>query len=126
MRKIQYATLLFVFCSAFAYKNVKKEKCDLNENTTKKTEITSQKEQIFEGTFDGIEQGDYAYFKVKNSKEEKSFMVLNVDKTYEKISAQPEKYMGKKVRVYWIATKVDVPEAGGQIDVNKYIKSIIL
>ncbi len=130
MKKIQFgiSLFLFLFCTAFAYKNIEKSKYDLvqSERKTPKSEVFIQKEQIFEGTFTGIEQGDYAYFKVKNAKAEKSFMVIKTDKTYETISANPDKYIGKKVRVHWVATKVDVPEAGGKINVDKYIKSIIL
>ena len=143
MKKVKYGILAFVMCATFACKKAEKdtskenskeksttekpaETSKENSSETPKTEKSSQNEQVFEGTFEGIEQGDYAYFKVKNGKEEKSFMIFNTDKTYETISANPEKYIGKKVKVYWVATKEEVPEAGGKIDVEKYIKAEIL
>ena len=146
MKKVKYGILAFVMCATFACKNAEKdttkevskdnskeksttettEKVAEKPAETPKSEKSSQNEQVFEGTFQGIEQGDYAYFKVKNAKEEKSFMVFNADETYDKISASPEKFVGKKVKVSWIATKEDVPEAGGKIDVEKYIKAEIL
>ncbi len=127
MKKVQYGLLAFVMFATFGYRNAEKATVT-KENTenSPKVEVSFQKEQVFEGTFQGIEQGDYAYFKVKNAKEEKSLMVLNTDKTYEKIAANPKKFIGKKVKVYWIAAKQNIPEAGGEIDIEKYVRAVLL
>lgn len=127
MKKVKYGLLAFVMCATFAYKSAEKPTAT-KENTANspKIEASLQKEQVFEGTFQGIEQGDYAYFKVKNAKEEKSLMVLNTDKTYEKIAANPKKFIGKKVKVYWVAAKQNIPEAGGMISIEKYIKAVLV
>ena len=127
MKKIKYGMLAFVMFATFGYKSAEKTTVtNENRENSPKVEASFQKERVFEGTFQGIEQGDYAYFKVKNAKEEKSLMVLNTDKTYEKISANPKKFIGKKVKVYWIATKQNIPEAGGEIDIEKYVRAVIL
>ena len=97
MKKIKYGMLAFVMFATFGYKSAEKTTVtNENRENSPKVEASFQKERVFEGTFQGIEQGDYAYFKVKNAKEEKSLMVLNTDKTYEKISANPKKFISKK------------------------------
>ena len=127
MKKVQYGMLAFVMCATFGYRNAEKATV-ITENTesSPKVEISSQNEQVFEGTFDGIEQGDYAYFKVRGVAEDKSFMVLNADKTYKAISANPEKFIGRRVKVYWIAAKQNIPEAGGMINIEKYVRAVLL
>ena len=113
MKKYIFVILLSLLCvKGFAQKTTK----NTNQNYTI-------------GTFQGIEQGDYFYFQVKPDKagaEMKSFMVLNTDATFEKISKSPKTYIGKKVKVYWQATMQDIPEAGGKIAIEKYIKCEIL
>lgn len=79
------------------------------------------------GTFVGIEQGDYFYFQVEISQgEARSFMVLQPDKTYEEVAENVEQYIGKQVKVYWKTSKENIPEAGGEIEVDKYIKAKFL
>ncbi len=76
------------------------------------------------GTFVGIEQGDYFYFQIEISQgEARSFMVLQPDEVYEKVAEDVEQYIGKQVKVYWKTTKENIPEAGGEIEVEKYIKA---
>jgi outer membrane lipoprotein-sorting protein len=88
---------------------------------------TSANQQISIGTFVGVEQGDYFYFKMKtDSGEEKSLMVLQGDDTFDAMFENPDSYKGKKVKVTWVATKQDIPEAGGVIDIDKYIKAEII
>ncbi|MCU0445594.1 MAG: hypothetical protein MUE85_11825 [Microscillaceae bacterium] len=97
------------------------------EETEKPKEEVSDRQQVTVGTFIEIEQGDYFYFKIKpENGDEKSFMVLKGDDTYEKIAANPNKYKGTKIRVTWEAKKQNIPEAGGEIDIEEYIKGEIL
>ncbi|MDX2301371.1 MAG: hypothetical protein NW226_01170 [Microscillaceae bacterium] len=91
------------------------------------TEQADAGQEVTIGTFVGIDQGDYFYFRVKPDQgEELSLMVLQGDETYRKIEAAPDTYIGKKIKVYWMATKENLPEAGGEVDVNKYLKAEIL
>lgn len=106
-----------------------KDSTAVTTETAPKEEVannTTQQETV--GTFLGLEQGDYFYFKVKpdDGSEEKSFMVLNTDETYKQIEADPAKYKDAKVKVYWQAKKQNIPEAGGEMDIQEYIKAEIL
>jgi hypothetical protein len=97
------------------------------EETEKSKEEVSDKQQVTVGTFIEIEQGDYFYFKIKpENGDEKSLMVLKGDDTYEKIAANPDKFKGAKVKVTWEAKKQNIPEAGGEMDIEEYIKAEIL
>ena len=64
-----------------------------------------------EGTFVGIEQGDYAHFliKEKNGRDD-SFTILRPDKSVQPYLDNPGKFKGRAVKVYW--TKKFIPEAG--------------
>jgi hypothetical protein len=98
-----------------------------SETENKEKEAENPKQQIAEGKFVGIEQGDYFYFRIQpESGEEMSFMVLQDDETYQKISANPEKFKGVKVKVYWENTTENIPESGGKMEIQKYIKAEIL
>lgn len=98
-----------------------------SEESEKPKEEANSNQQVTEGTFVGIEQGDYFYFKVKpENGDEKSFMVLKGDDTYEKIAANPDKFKDAKVKVTWEAKKQNIPEAGGEMNIEEYIKAEIL
>ncbi len=104
------------------------EKENMNTDETEQPEEeVSANQQVIVGTFVGIEQGDYFYFKIKpENGDEKSFMVLKGDDTYEKIAANPKEFEGKKIKVTWEAKKQNIPEAGGEMDIEAYIKAEIL
>jgi hypothetical protein len=137
--------VIFVFLIAFTVacgggKSDKAEettKKDSSETTEKETPKTGEKEksktevsdkqQVTTGTFVEIEEGDYAHFNFKTeSGEEKSLFVLQTDDTYEKISANPKKYKGTKIKVTWETKMQDIPENGGATEIDAYIKSEIL
>lgn len=65
-----------------------------------------------EGTFVGIEQGDYAHFLIKDKKgQDDSFIILRPDKSVQPYLDDPAKLKGHKVRVHW--KEQTIPEAGG-------------
>ncbi len=65
-----------------------------------------------EGTFAGIEQGDYAHFQIKTKTgADASFIILQVDKSVQSFLDSPVKLKGRKVRVFW--KEKTIPEAGG-------------
>jgi hypothetical protein len=65
-----------------------------------------------EGTFVGIDQGDYAHFLIKNKKgQDDSFIILRPDKSVQSYLNNPTKLKGRKVRVHW--KEQTIPEAGG-------------
>lgn len=72
----------------------------------------SPKSGSTEGTFVGIEQGDYAHFLIKDKKgQDDSFIVLRPDKSVQSYLDNPAKLKGHKVRVFW--KEQTIPEAGG-------------
>ena len=72
----------------------------------------SPKTGITDGTFVGIEQGDYAHFLIKNKKgHDDSFIILRPDKSVQAYLDNPAKLKGHKVRVHW--KEQTIPEAGG-------------
>ncbi len=102
---------------------------EIEADITRKMEKseTPENQQSVSGMFTGIEQGDYFYFTIKTEAgEDMSFMVLQTDATFEAISENPEKYTNAMVKVYWETTTENIPEAGGDIEINKYIKAEIL
>jgi site-specific DNA-cytosine methylase len=116
---------------------VKKDSSDATEKETPKTEETEKPEKLKEeavgnqqvtiGTFVTIEGGDYYHFYFKpETGAEKDLFVLNGDETYQKIAANPEKYKGVKIKVTWERKKQNIPEAGGEMEIEEYIKSEIL
>src|SRR5687767_3772754 len=67
-----------------------------------------------EGTFVGIEQGDYAHFLIKDKKgKDDSFIVLRPDKSVQPYLDNPTKLKGRTVRVHW--KEETIPEAGGKM-----------
>jgi hypothetical protein len=66
-----------------------------------------------DGTFVGIEQGDYAHFQIKPTKEGQpaSFIILRPDKSVQPFLDSPATMKGRKVRVHW--KEQTIPEAGG-------------
>lgn len=56
--------------------------------------------QTSEGTFTGIEQGDYAHWKMRDRNGgDLSFFILNPDPSLEKVIDDPESFIGRKCRV---------------------------
>src|SRR5688572_27458767 len=76
-----------------------------------------------EGTFVGIEQGDYAHFQIKDKKgKDDSFIVLRPDKSVQAYLDNPTKFKGRKVRVHW--KEETIPEAGGPMKTVTKVESL--
>ena len=68
-----------------------------------------------DGTFAGIEQGDYAHFLVKDAKgKPESYFILRPDKSVQSYIDNSDKLKGRKVRVHWEERNENIPEAGGK------------
>jgi len=81
----------------------------LHANTT--SELT--------GTFQGIEQGDYAYFKLHtDAGADESLMILQTDAAIDDFVEHADSLVGTRVKVRIEDRKQDIPEAGGEIDVR--------
>ena len=68
-----------------------------------------------DGTFAGIEQGDYAHFLVKTARgKQESYFVLRPDKSVQAYLDNPVKLKGRRIRVRWEERNENIPEAGGK------------
>lgn len=75
--------------------------------------------QLAEGVFTGIEQGDYAHFKLRESDgTERSFFILQTDAAIERVLADPQEYEGRNCRVRWERRSENIPEAGGPMEID--------
>ena len=78
--------------------------------------------QTTQGLFLGIEQGDYAHWKIRRqSGKEASFFILQPDDSVRQALAKPQDYTGKNCRVHWKKTTEDIPEAGGKQAVKQIV-----
>ena len=68
-----------------------------------------------DGTFAGIDQGDYAHFLLKDTKgKPESYFILRPHKSVQSYLDNPSKLKGRRVRVFWEERNEDIPEAGGK------------
>lgn len=77
--------------------------------------------QPLEGTFVGIEQGDYAHWNMRVKGEDVSLFILRPDASVEKVLEKPEAYAGKKCRVTVRKSTENIPEAGGKMEVEQIL-----
>jgi hypothetical protein len=71
------------------------------------------------GTFEGIEQGDYFYLRLSGKDgEEQSFMILRSEGLLNQVANEPDRYLGKKLKVHWQEKVIHIPEAGGNQQVT--------
>jgi hypothetical protein len=72
-----------------------------------------------EGTFLGIEEGDYSHWHMKTKDGvERSFFILEATEEMQKALDKPEAFKGKACRVLWKKSFEDIPEAGGKIEIE--------
>jgi hypothetical protein len=77
---------------------------------------------VVEGTFSGIEQGDYAHWNIKTKDgEERSFFVMKADAEIEKVLENPRPHVGKACRVTWKKSMEEIPEAGGKMEIEQVV-----
>ncbi len=78
--------------------------------------------QTIEGTFVGVEQGDYAHWNMRvKGGDEASFFILSPDASVEKVLEKPEAYAGKKCRITVKKSVENIPEAGGKTEVEQVL-----
>jgi hypothetical protein len=83
---------------------------------------SSGKVQTAVGTFTSIEQGDYGHWQMTTETgKELSLFILQADSSVDKVLEKPESYAGKKCKVQWKRSKENIPEAGGDMDVDQIL-----
>lgn len=74
------------------------------------------------GVFLGIEEGDYAHWRMKDAKgEEISFFILRPEPSVETALEAPEKFVGKACKVTWKKSMENIPEAGGEMEIEQIL-----
>ncbi len=76
---------------------------------------------VVEGTFVGVEQGDYAHWNMRVKGADVSLFVLRPDASVEKVLEKPEAYAGKNCRVTVKKSMENIPEAGGKMEVEQVL-----
>jgi hypothetical protein len=72
------------------------------------------------GVFLGIEEGDYAHWRMKDAKgNELSFFILKPEPSVEAVLENPEKFVGRACQVTWTKSMEDIPEAGGKMEIEQ-------
>lgn len=78
--------------------------------------------KVTEGTFTGIEEGDYFHWNMKSKDgQQVSLFILKPDASVDKVLENPEAYVGKKCRVTWKKNTENIPEAGGKMEVEQIL-----
>ncbi|MCC5946649.1 MAG: hypothetical protein JJT94_17085 [Bernardetiaceae bacterium] len=100
---------------------------DTDPQDANEPEVPQSNEQKIAGTFVEIEQGDYFYFVINDEAgERQSFMIFQGDETFDTIDENPSAYVGKKMAVYYEITTQEIPEAGGEIEIQKYLRAELM
>ena len=74
---------------------------------------------VFEGVFEGIEEGDYAHWRVRDRKgREKSFFVLETTPAITKALDAPDRFHGRACKAIWVTRTENLPEAGGPMEID--------
>lgn len=78
--------------------------------------------QVMEGTFVGVEQGDYAHWNMRvKGGVDASYFILRPDASVEQVLEKPEAYAGKRCRVTVKKSMENIPEAGGRMEVEQVV-----
>ena len=82
----------------------------------------ADKVKTLEGTFVRIDEGDYFHWVIQPTQgEERTFFILKPDVSVDKVVEEPAAFVGKKCRITWKASKEQIPEAGGKIDIEQVL-----
>jgi hypothetical protein len=74
------------------------------------------------GVFTGIEEGDYFHWMMRpQGGEIVTFFILNTTPAIDAAIANPGQFLGKSCRVTWRSKVMNIPEAGGNIDITEIL-----
>jgi len=78
------------------------------------------------GTFQSLEFGDYAHVQIADQKGEVHSFWLGNDHSLMKFVDNPQQYEGKPVKVHWHTVKRNIPEAGGEMEIEEATRIEVL
>ncbi len=80
------------------------------------------KTRVVEGSFQGIEQGDYAHWQMRTGDGKAvSYFILRPDSSVEAVLNDPEKFVGRKCRVTIKTGVEEIAEAGGKTEIEQVV-----
>lgn len=86
-----------------------------------KDKVLSQ--STFPGVIVGVESGDYFHLVVRDAAgKTRSFFVGQATGMLKQIVDNPDGYNGRKVKVTWQKVTTHIPEAGGDMTIERVIK----
>jgi len=89
---------------------------------SKGTGKTAKDAQSVDGVFLGIEQGDYAHWNMRTADgREMSLFILRPGTSVSKVLDNPDAFAGRKCRVTWNISTENIPEAGGNLQVEQIL-----
>ncbi|TSA34770.1 MAG: hypothetical protein D4R65_05745 [Verrucomicrobiaceae bacterium] len=89
---------------------------------SKGTGTAAKEAQSVDGVFLGIEQGDYAHWNMRATDgREISLFILRPGNSVSKVLDNPEAFAGRKCRVAWKQSTENIPEAGGNLQVEQIL-----
>jgi hypothetical protein len=88
--------------------------------------VSAEPSNILKGTFVDLEFGDYAHVQVEDASGSLHSFWLGNDRSLSKFVDNPESFKGKQVKVYWHTVKRNVPEAGGEIEIEEATRIDVL
>lgn len=74
-----------------------------------------------EGTFVGIEEGDYFHWKMRSGGKESSYFIMSPDESVQRVLQDPEEYAGRKCRLRVRTSEELIPEAGEKMKVSQVL-----
>lgn len=79
----------------------------------------AQPSKTLDATFLRIDQGDYSHLIVKDKNgQEKDFWLWSKGK-WDAVLSNPESWKGKRVRLTWRKVTRNIPEAGGNLELDE-------
>lgn len=84
------------------------------------------KNHVLVGKFVDLEFGDYAHVLIEDAKGEQHSYFLGNDPALEKFVTDTDRYRGKRVRVHWRTVNKNIPQAGGEMEIEEAFKIEVL
>ena len=81
--------------------------------------IAAPKFSTLEGTFLGVEVGDYVHLNVKDDKGVTRSFWLTGDRSFTPFVEHPENFKNRRVKVTWHTIRKLIPESGGAMTINE-------
>lgn len=90
------------------------------------TIVAFAQSNVLTGKFVDLQMGDYAHVEILDAAGESRNFWLGSDPSLNKVVEHPEWYRGKKVKVTWHKVTRNIPEAGGNMEIEEITRLEVL